>query len=56
LQAGFSAAELAPACREAIKMNHPDKVAALDVEFKKLAEQRTRLINQAYSTLKAGSA
>jgi DnaJ-domain-containing protein 1 len=44
--------ELATAYRAAIKMNHPDKVAALAAEFKTLAETRTKVINQAYSKLR----
>lgn len=47
----FSQQELKKAYREAIKMNHPDKVAALAVEFKILAERRTKQINHAYSKL-----
>lgn len=34
LQPGFTAAELAVAYREAVKLNHPDKVASLAVEFR----------------------
>ena len=52
LEPGFTPSELATAYRVAIKMNHPDKVAALADEFKTLAEARTKLINQAYSTLR----
>jgi hypothetical protein len=51
LNAKFSEEGLKKAYREAIKMNHPDKVAGLAVEFKMLAEKRTRLINLAYSKL-----
>jgi hypothetical protein len=51
LNPNFSQEELKKAYREAIKMNHPDKVAGLAVEFKILAERRTRQINQAYSKL-----
>jgi DnaJ-domain-containing protein 1 len=51
LKAGFAQAELAKAYREAVKMNHPDRVATLAVEFQLLAEKRTKLINQAYAKL-----
>ena len=51
LDPGFSETELKAAYRQAIKMNHPDKVAALAVEFRELAERRTRLLNQALATL-----
>jgi DnaJ like chaperone protein len=32
--------------------NHPDRVAHLGEEFRKLAEERMRKINAAYETLK----
>jgi hypothetical protein len=51
LTPGFTQAELATAYRAAIKMNHPDKVAALADAFRLLAEQRTRQINEAYAKL-----
>jgi hypothetical protein len=51
LSPNFSQSELKKAYRESVKMNHPDKVAALAVEFKELAERRTKQINQAYSKL-----
>jgi len=52
LEPGFTPRELVTAYRAAIKLNHPDKVAALADEFKTLAEARTRLINEAYSKLR----
>jgi hypothetical protein len=51
LSPGFSQKELKTAYREAIKMNHPDKVADMAVEFRELAERRSREINRAYSLL-----
>jgi predicted nuclease of restriction endonuclease-like (RecB) superfamily len=52
LKKGFSQKELKEAYRNAVKMNHPDKVASLSDEFKILAERRTKQINQAYFKLK----
>jgi hypothetical protein len=52
LKPGFSQKELKTAWREAVRMNHPDKVAALSAEFKALAEKRTKKINQAYERLR----
>jgi DnaJ-domain-containing protein 1 len=51
LKPGFTEKELTAAYREAVKMNHPDRVATLAVEFQLLAEKRTKLINQAYAKL-----
>ncbi len=45
--------ELKVAHRKAVKMNHPDKVAAMSVEFVQLAERRTKQINQAFEKLLA---
>ena len=41
---------------ELLKGCHPDKVAALDPEFKKLADKRTKDINMAYEKLKSRAA
>ena len=54
LQTGFTPTELTKAYRAAIKLNHPDKVAAMATEFKVLAERRSRMINQAYEKLRGG--
>ena len=54
LQTGFTPTELTKAYRAAIKLNHPDKVAAMATEFKVLAERRSRMINQAYEKLRSG--
>lgn len=43
--------EIVSAYRNLVKMNHPDKVASLDLEFRELAEKRMRMINAAYQTL-----
>jgi hypothetical protein len=51
LHQGFTEKELGAAYREAIKMNHPDKVASMAEEFRLLVEKRAKLINQAYSKL-----
>ena len=51
LKPDFSKNELKQAYREAVSMNHPDKVAALSEEFKILAERKTKRINEAYSRL-----
>jgi DnaJ domain len=49
----FSAEELKKRYRDLLKGSHPDKVAALDPEFKKLADKRTKEINSAYEKLKS---
>lgn len=51
LKPQFTESELKKAYRIAAKQNHPDKVATLSIEFKLLAERRTKQINQAYSKL-----
>lgn len=38
---------------ELLKQNHPDKVASLGDDFKKLAEKKTKEINHAYEKLKS---
>ena len=49
----FTKQELKQKYFELLKMNHPDKVASLGKDFKKLAEQNTKEINSAYDKLKA---
>ena len=51
LKPGFSQKQLKEAYRQAVKMNHPDKVATLSDEFKALAEKRMKQINQAFEML-----
>lgn len=50
---GAGKAEIQKAYREAIIQYHPDRVAHLADEFKALAEERSKLINEAYEFLKA---
>jgi hypothetical protein len=53
LKPGFSKQTLKKAYNERVKMNHPDKVPPhLDMEFRELAERKTKRINQAYELLK----
>ena len=42
--------------RHLIKQNHPDKVASMAPEFRKLAEKRMKEINAAYAELKKRAA
>jgi len=35
-----------------LKQNHPDRVASMGADFKKLADKNTKEINQAYESLK----
>jgi DnaJ like chaperone protein len=37
---------------ELLKQNHPDRVASMGHDFKKLAEKNTKEINKAYEKLK----
>jgi DnaJ-domain-containing protein 1 len=48
----FTKDELKKKYHELLRMNHPDKVASLGQDFKKLAEQKTKDINSAYHKLK----
>lgn len=48
----FTQSELKKRYLELIKENHPDKVASMGADFKKLAEKNTKDINQAFDTLK----
>lgn len=43
--------ELKKKYHELLKQNHPDKVAALSPEFRKLADKKTKQINEAYEKL-----
>lgn len=52
IKPGFTKAELKKKYYELLRQNHPDKVAALGADFKKLADQNTKDINQAYDKLK----
>lgn len=52
----FTKGELKKRYHELLKGCHPDKVAALDPEFKKLADKRTKDINMAYEKLKSRAA
>ena len=44
--------EIDAAYREQAKMYHPDRVASLDTEVRKMAELRMKEINAAYAELK----
>lgn len=48
----FTQEQLKAKHRELIKQSHPDKVASMGPEFKKLAEKKTKEINEAYDKLK----
>lgn len=48
----LSKAELKKRYHELLRQNHPDKVATLGADFKKLAEKKTKDINSAYEELK----
>lgn len=45
-------AELKSRYHELLKQSHPDRVASMGPDFKKLAEIKTKEINEAYSKLK----
>jgi len=45
--------ELKKRYHDLLRKNHPDKVDSLGNDFKKLAEQKTKDINQAYQKLKS---
>lgn len=49
----FTQDDLKKRYRELLKGTHPDKVAALDPDFKKLADKKTKDINTAYEKLKS---
>ncbi len=48
----FSKSELKKRYFELLKQNHPDRVASMGHDFKKLAEKNTKEINKAYDKLK----
>lgn len=48
----FSKSELKKRYFELLKQNHPDRVASMGTDFKKLAEKNTKEINKAYDKLK----
>ncbi|WPU66872.1 J domain-containing protein [Peredibacter starrii] len=52
LKPGFTKAELKKNYYDLLRQNHPDKVASMGADFKKLADQNTKEINQAYEKLK----
>ena len=52
LSRGATAAEIKQTWRKLSLENHPDRVAHLGEEFRKLAEERMRRINAAYDVLK----
>ncbi|HXH73753.1 MAG TPA: J domain-containing protein [Bacteriovoracaceae bacterium] len=47
----FTKEDLKKKYHELLKMNHPDKVAALSPDFKNLADKKTKEINSAYTRL-----
>lgn len=49
---GASQDEIARAYREKMLKNHPDKVAHMDREFQKLANERAIILRQAFEALK----
>lgn len=48
----LSSGELKKRYFELLKQNHPDRVASMGAEFKKLAEKNTKEINTAFEALK----
>ena len=48
----FTKSDLKKKYYDLLRQNHPDKVASLGPEFKKLAEKKTKDINSAYDELK----
>jgi DnaJ like chaperone protein len=48
----YSQQELKKKYYDLLKMNHPDKVASMGPDFKKMAEMKTKDINTAYMKLK----
>lgn len=48
----FTKAELKKRYFDLLKQNHPDRVASMGSDFKKLAEKNTKEINRAYDKLK----
>lgn len=56
IKPGFTKEELRKRYHELLRQNHPDKVANLGEDFKKLADQNTKEINKAYEKLKSKAA
>ena len=54
IKRGATASEIRAAYLAAIKQYHPDQVAHLGPELRKVAHQKTQEINWAYETLKGG--
>lgn len=52
----FTQIELKKRYFELLKQNHPDRVASMGDDFKKLAEKNTKDINKAYEKLKKSNA
>ncbi len=48
----LSASELKSRYHELLKQSHPDRVASMGPDFKKLAEKKTKELNDAYQKLK----
>ncbi len=48
----LSSGELKSRYHDLLKQSHPDRVASMGPEFKKLAEKKTKEINDAYAKLK----
>lgn len=48
----LSSSELKSRYHELLKQSHPDRVASMGPDFKKLAEKKTKEINEAYARLK----
>jgi hypothetical protein len=49
----FTKEELRKRYHELLRQNHPDRVASMGNDFKKLAEKNTKEINKAYDKLKS---
>ncbi|MHC1726698.1 MAG: DnaJ family molecular chaperone [Syntrophobacteraceae bacterium] len=52
LEPGATIEQIKKAYLEAIKKYHPDSFASLPKEFQRVAEEKTKQLNQAYSTLR----
>ena len=51
VQPGVSNSELKSAYRKQLKLNHPDLVASMSDDIKKVAHERTQAINEAYKAI-----
>lgn len=49
----FTKEDLKKRYHDLLRQNHPDRVASMGADFKKLAEQNTKDINKAYEKLKS---